>query len=317
MSVPSRTVDLSDTSSPGSEGPGGALDIARRRHVGRWVVGAIVLVFAADLVFSAATNPNLPWDTAADYCFDGRIIRGLGVTLAMTVIATLLGTLLALVLATMTLSRNPVLVAVARLYITVFRSVPTVVQMLFWYYLAAVLPTLSIGMPFGPDLVSFYTNELITKFVAAMLGLALGEAAFLAEYFRAGYSAVPRGQIEAAQACGLTPMRTFRRVVLPQATRIVLPSYGNQIIITLKNTSVLFVIGAGDMMTEAQLIYSQNFQQIALLMVVITWYLIVVTLLTFGQRRLEARYSRGYATPTSATARGHAVRSDTAAEESR
>ncbi len=317
MSIPSRAADLPDTADSGSDGPREALDIARRRHVGRWVIGVVVLVIAADLVISAATNPNLPWDTAADYFFDGRIIRGLGVTLAMTVIATVLGTVLALVLATMTLSQNPVLIAVGRLYITIFRSVPTVVQMLFWYYLAAVLPTLSIGIPFGPDLVSFYTNELITKFVAALLGLALGEAAFLAEYFRAGYSAVPRGQIEAAQACGLTPIRTFRRVVLPQATRIVLPSYGNQVIITLKNTSVLFVIGAGDMMTEAQLIYSQNFQQIALLMVVISWYLIIVTVLTFGQRRLEARYSRGYATSAPDTARGPAVRPAASAEEPR
>ena len=317
MSVPSRAVDLPDTSSPRSEEPRGTLDVARRRNVGRWVIGVVVLVFAADLLVSAATNPNLPWDTAAEYFFDGRIMRGLGVTLAMTVIATLVGTVLALVLATMTLSRNPVLVAVARLYITIFRSVPTVVQMLFWYYLAAVLPTLSIGIPFGPDLISFYTNELITKFVAAMLGLALGEAAFLAEYFRGGYSAVPRGQVEAAQACGLTPVRTFRRVVLPQATRIVLPSYGNQVIITLKNTSVLFVIGAGDMMTEAQLIYSQNFQQIALLMVVITWYLIVVTLMTLVQRRLEARYSRGFGTAPPGTARGQAARLGTDMEEAR
>ncbi|WP_158228293.1 amino acid ABC transporter permease [Pseudonocardia sp. MH-G8] len=266
----------------------------RRRHVVRWVLAAVVLVFLADLVRGAATNPRLSWHVVGEYLFDPRILEGLLITLGLTAVSQVVATVLGLLVALAGLSGNPVLVGAARLYVMVFRTVPTVIQMLFWYYLAAILPYIGVGLPFGPDLVVFDSTKLITQFTAAVLGLALGEAAFLAEYFRGAITAVPRGQIEAAAACGLTPVTTFRRIVAPQAMRIVLPAYGNALIINLKNTSVVFVIGAGDMMTQAQLIYTQNFQQIPLLMVVIGWYLVIVALLTAVQRRVEVRYSRGY-----------------------
>lgn len=263
----------------------------------RWAFAALIVLFAADLIYEAATNPRLQWGVVGEYFLDPRILDGLQITISLTVISQIIATVLGLVLALMALSRNPVLTVVARVYITVFRTVPTIVQMLFWYYLAAVVPNLELGIPFGPTLATFDTNTVITQFVAALFGLALGEASFLAEYFRGGILSVPRGQTEAAAACGLTPTRAFFRVVLPQATRVTLPAYGNQLIINMKNTSVVFVIGAGDMMTRAQLIYSQNFQQIPLLIVVISWYLILVALLTLAQRRIEARYSRGYGDP--------------------
>jgi polar amino acid transport system permease protein len=268
--------------------------VGSNRHLFQWVVAAVVVVFAAQVVYGAATNPRLSWPTVADYFFDPRILDGLKITIGLTVISQVLATVLGLAFALMALSRNPVLTAVARLYITVFRTVPTVVQMLFWYYLAAVLPTIALGIPFGPALVELDTNTVITQFMAALFGLALGEAAFLAEYFRGGILSVPRGQLDAAASCGLTPVRTFRRIVLPQALRVILPAYGNALIINIKNTSVVFVIGAGDLMTRAQLIYTQNFQQIPLLIVVIAWYLIIVLLLTVVQHRVEAYYSRGY-----------------------
>ncbi|MHA6632067.1 amino acid ABC transporter permease [Pseudonocardia sichuanensis] len=265
-----------------------------RPQVLLWVVAAVLVLVAADVVHGAAVNPRLPWGSVAAYFFDPDILAGLGVTVVLAVASLALATVLGLVLALMALSRNPVLTTLARVYTTVFRSIPTIVQMLFWYYLAAILPVLSIGIPFGPTLVAFDTNILITQFAAAMLGLGLGQAAFLAEYFRGGILSVPRGQVEAAASCGLTPVQTFRRVVAPQAMRVVLPSYGNAAIINLKNTSVVFVVGAGDLMTRAQLIYSQNFQQIPLLIVVIAWYLILVTLMTVVQRRIELHFSRGY-----------------------
>lgn len=269
----------------------------RKYHPVRWLIAAVILLFAADFVYGAATNPRLPWDIVADYLFDPRIMSGLGVTLALTFISMVLATVLGLVLALMALSRDPTLRVISRLYITVFRSVPPIVQLLFWYYLAAVLPLLSIGIPFGPDFVTFDVNVLISQFGAAILGLGLGEAAFLAEYFRGGILSVPKTQVEAAAACGLTPTKTFRRVIFPQAIRVILPSYGNSMISQVKNTSMVFVVGAGDLMTHAQLIYSQNFQQIPLLIVVIIWYLIIVVILTVIQRRIEAHYSRGYGDP--------------------
>lgn len=278
--------------------PADAVAARPRRHVAQWLVAAVVLLFAADVAYGAAVNPRLPWDTVAAYVFDPRILAGLAVTVGLAVASLSLATVLGLAVALMGLSGNPVLTGVARLYVSVFRSVPTIVQMLFWYYLAAILPTLPVGIPFGPALVTFDTNVLITQVVAALLGLGLGAAAFLAEYFRGGILAVPRGQLEAAAACGLTPVQRFRRVVLPQAMRVVLPAYGNAAIINIKNTSVVFVIGAGDLMTRAQLIYTQNFQQIPLLIVVIAWYLFLVTVLTAVQRRIEAHYSRGYGAST-------------------
>jgi polar amino acid transport system permease protein len=266
----------------------------RRLHPWRWILAIVVLAYAAQFVYGAATNPRLDWGVVGDYLFDGRILDGLLITLGLTAVSQVLATALGLGFALAALSGNPVLAAVARVYITIFRTVPTIVQMLFWYYLAAVLPLLALGLPFGPTFITFDTNLLITQFAAAVLGLSLGEGAFLAEYFRGGILSVPKGQREAAAACGLTPARTFRRIVLPQAMRVVLPAYGNALIINIKNTSVVFVIGAGDMMTRAQLIYTENFQQIPLLIVVIAWYLVIVLTLTVIQKRVEAHYARGY-----------------------
>jgi len=275
--------------------------LTRRRHWVQWIVALVIVLVAADLVHGAATNPRIAWDVVADYMFDSRILAGLRITLALTAVSQVLATVLGLLVAVMAMSSNPILIVVSRLYITIFRSVPTIVQMLFWYYLAAVLPTLPVGLPFGPSLITFDTNILITQFAAAMMGLALGEAAFLAEYFRGAVLSVPAGQKEAAAACGLTSFTTFRRVVAPQAMRVVLPAYGNTLIINLKNTSSVFVIGAGDLMTRAQLIYSQNFQQIPLLIVVITWYLALVVAMTAVQRRVERHYARGFADSMTST----------------
>lgn len=269
-------------------------DVKPQRHPFRWLAAIVILVVAAQLVYGAATNTRLAWDVVGKYLLHPDILAGLQITIGLALISQVVATILGVALALMALSRNPVLVVGARLYIQVFRTVPTIVQMMFWYYLAAVVPTVGIGIPFGSTFINFTTNELITQFVAALFGLALGEAAFLAEYFRGGIISVPRGQIEAAASCGLTPARTFRRIVVPQAMRVILPAYGNQFIVNIKNTSVVFVIGAGDLMTRAQLIYSQNFQQIPLLIVVICWYLILVSLLTLVQRRVETHYSRGY-----------------------
>lgn len=284
-------------SAPSESAPLDPADVTTepQRQPLKWVVAAVVLVLAAQIVWGAATNPRIEWGAVGEYLLDPRILSGLQITIGLTLLSQVVGTTLGMVVAWMSLSHNPVLIALSRVYVTIFRTVPTIIQVLFWYYLAAVLPTFSLGVPFGgPALVTFDTNALISQFTAAILGLALAEGAFLAEYFRGGVMAVPKGQLEAAASCGLTPWKTFHRIVLPQAARVVLPSYGNATIINMKNTSVVFVIGAGDLMTRAQLIYSQNFQQIPLLVVVVLWYLVLVALLTVVQRRVEAHYARGY-----------------------
>ena len=156
-----------------------------------------------------------------------------------------------------------------------------------------MLPTITLGIPFGPDFASWPTNTLITQFAAAILGLGLNEAAYMAEIVRAGIGSVDRGQGEAAEALGMSPSTTYRRVILPQAARLIVPPTANQTISMLKLTSLVLVIGLPELTTTAQIIYGRNLQQIPLLLVASIWYLVLTTILTVIQGRLERRMSRG------------------------
>jgi polar amino acid transport system permease protein len=200
----------------------------------------------------------------------------------------------------MRLSDNPVFRAVAGAYVWVFRGTPILVQLLFWFFLGTVLPTITLGIPFGPDLASWPTNAVITQFSAAILGLGLNEAAYMAEIVRAGIGSVDSGQSEAAEALGMGPATTYRRVILPQAARLILPPTANQTISMLKLTSLVLVIGLPELTTTAQIIYGRNLQQIPLLIVASIWYLVLTTILTIVQSRLEKRMSRGVGRPASA-----------------
>jgi polar amino acid transport system permease protein len=267
--------------------------IIRLRHPGRWVAAAILAVLAAMFVHFVATAPKLRLDLVAGYLFEKSILRGLLLTLELTVVAMLVGVVLGTVLAVMRLSRNPLLRAVSAGYVWLFRGTPILVQLLFWFFLGTVLPQISIGIPFGPSFASVPTNTLITQFTAAILGLGLNEAAYMAEIVRAGIGSVDRGQTEAAHALGMSPWTTYRRIVLPQAGRLIVPPTANETISMLKLTSLVLVIGLPELMTTAQLIYGRNFQQIPLLIVASIWYLVLTTVLTVVQMRIERRMSRG------------------------
>jgi polar amino acid transport system permease protein len=267
--------------------------IIRLRHPGRWVAAAILAVLAAMFVHFVATAPKLRLDLVAGYLFEKSILRGLLLTLELTVVAMLVGVVLGTVLAVMRLSRNPLLRAVSAGYVWLFRGTPILVQLLFWFFLGTVLPQISIGIPFGPSFASVPTNTLITQFTAAILGLGLNEAAYMAEIVRAGIGSVDRGQTEAAHALGMSPWTTYRRIVLPQAGRLIVPPTANETISMLKLTSLVLVIGLPELMTTAQLIYGRNFQQIPLLIVASIWYLVLTTVLTVVQTRIERRMSRG------------------------
>lgn len=267
--------------------------IVRLRHPWRWVAVAVLVVYGAEAIVFAVTNEQLRWDLVGGYLFEESILRGLWMTVKLTVIAMLVGIALGTVLAVMRLSDNPVFRAVAGGYIWLFRGTPILVQLLFWFFLGSVLPTISIGVPFGPDLASWPTNTIITQFAAAILGLGLNEAAYMAEIVRAGIGAVDEGQTEAAEALGMSPVTTYRRVVLPQAARLIVPPTANQTISMLKLTSLVLVIGLPELTTTAQLIYGRNLQQIPLLIVASIWYLVLTTILTIVQSRLEKRMSRG------------------------
>ncbi|MGN9840441.1 amino acid ABC transporter permease [Nonomuraea sp. H19] len=262
------------------------------RRTGRWAAAAVLAVLAAMAVSFVVTTPALRLDLVAGYLFEKSIMRGLLLTVELTVLAMLVGLVLGTALAIMRLSGNPLLRWVAAAYVWLFRGTPILVQLLFWFFLGAVMPRVSLGIPFGPEFFSAPVNVLITPFTAAILGLGLNEAAYMAEIVRAGIGSVDRGQREAAEALGMRPALVYRRVILPQAARVIVPPTANETISMLKLTSLVLVIGLPDLLTSAQLIYGRNFQQIPLLIVASLWYLVLTTLLTFAQSRLERRLGR-------------------------
>ena len=267
--------------------------VVRLRHPWRWVAVVVIALFAAQAIVFMVTNDKLRWDLVWGYMFETSILRGLWMTIKLTVVSMVVGVVLGTVLAVMRLSDNPVFRAVAGAYIWVFRGTPILVQLLFWFFLGTVLPTISIGIPFGPDFGSWATNTVISQFTAAILGLGLNEAAYMAEIVRAGIGSVDNGQKEAAEALGMGPTTTYRRVILPQAARLIVPPTANQTISMLKLTSLVLVIGLPELTTTVQLIYGRNLQQIPMLLVASIWYLTLTTVLTIIQSRLEKRMSRG------------------------
>ena len=263
------------------------------RHPGRWIAAAIVLLIVAALVRSAATNTRFEWGVVGHYFFSSQVLHGLLVTLELTVVSMVVGIVLGVVMATMRLSPNPLIAGFSWLYIWIFRGTPVLVQLLFWNFISAVYPHLDLGIPFGPSFVHASANALITPFVAAILGLGLNEGAYMAEIVRAGIVSVDEGQTEAAQALGMTRRQTLRRIVLPQAMRVIIPPTGNETISMLKTTSLVAVIAYTELLYSVELIYAQNYKQIPLLIVASLWYLIVTTVLSVGQYYLERYFGRG------------------------
>src|SRR5205085_6531999 len=209
-------------------------------------------------------------------------------TLELTVISMAVGIILGVVLAVMRLSPNPLVSSFSWLYIWFFRGTPLLVQLLFWGFIAALFPKISLGVPFGgPAIINVSANSLIPAFVAAILGLGLNEGAYMAEIVRAGIISVDEGQTMAAQSLGMSRLQTLRLIVLPQAMRVIIPPTGNETISMLKTSSLVAVIAYQDLLYSVQLIYAVNFRQIPLLMVACLWYLIVTTVLSIGQYYVE------------------------------
>jgi polar amino acid transport system permease protein len=263
------------------------------RHVGRWVAGAIVLVVAVALINSVATNSRFEWSVVGSYLFDHRITSGLRITLELTVIAMAIGIVLGVLLAVMRLSPNKLVSGSSWLYIWFFRGTPVLVQILFWYYIAALYPKIDLGVPFGPSVIHADANTLIKAFTAGVLALGLNEGAYMAEIVRAGIISVDEGQSDAARSLGMTRLQTMRRIVLPQAMRVIIPPTGNETISMLKTTSLVSVIAVPDLLYGAQEIYSVNFKTIPLLIVASIWYLLCTSVLYVGQFYLERYYGRG------------------------
>lgn len=276
-------------------------DVAQARPRLRWgrlAANALLAVVLLQLLVFAATQPRLEWAVVAEFITAPAVLKGLLVSVVLTAAGMAIGTLIGIGLALLKLSDWAAGRLFANGYTWLFRGTPLLIQLLAWYNLAYLVPTISIGIPFGPTLASWDTNELISPFTAALLGLALNEAAYMAEIMRAGFLAVDPGQRDAARALGFTPFKTFSRIVFPQAMRIVLPPAGSQVIGMLKGTSLVSVIAITDLLFSVQTIYNRNFKVVPLLIVAVLWYLAVFTLLSLLQHRLERHFSRGHgATP--------------------
>ena len=263
------------------------------RHPWRWVAGVIVLAITGGIVYTIVTAPSLNWSVVWTYLFQFLIFRGVLLTLELTAIAMAIGVGLGVVLAVMRLSPNPVVSAVSWFYIWFFRGTPVLVQIFFWYNLNAVLPHIGIGIPFTHIGLQASTNTLISPLLAVILGLGLNEAAYMAEIVRAGIISVEHGQTEAAQALGMRRLLVMRRIVLPQAMRVIIPPTGNETISMLKTSSLAFIAAVPELFTRSEQIASANFDIIELLFVASAWYLAMTSILTLGQYYVERYYARG------------------------
>ncbi|MBG0738609.1 amino acid ABC transporter permease [Paeniglutamicibacter antarcticus] len=263
--------------------------IVKAKHPGRWVSAVVILAVFAVLLQSVFTNPRFGWGTVAKYLRDVSIINGIGVTLMLTVVCMAIGIVIGVVLAVMRLSLNPVVRTAAFGYVNFFRGTPVLVQLLFWYNLAALYPLISFGIP-G---VALNANQLITPIFAAILGLGLNQGAYMSEIVRAGILSVDNGQLEAAGALGINRLHTLRRIILPQAMRVIIPPTGNETIGMLKTTALVSVISVPELLYSSQIIYARTFQTIPLLIVASLWYIVVTSVLSVGQYYLERRFAKG------------------------
>ncbi|RFC75981.1 amino acid ABC transporter permease [Streptomyces sp. AcE210] len=257
--------------------------IVRRPRTGQWLAAAAVLVLLALAANSVIRNDAFQWDVVADYFTSASVLRGLGLTLWLTALVMALGFALGTLLAVMRLSANPVLRAVSWGYVWLFRSMPILVQLLFWFNIGALYP----------HILGIKTVDLFGPITVAIIGLTLHEAAYAAEVVRGGILSVDRGQIEAAQALGLSRFRRWRRIILPQAMRSIVPPAGNMLIGTLKGTSIVSVIAVQDLLYSVQLVYHRTYQVIPMLLVATIWYVVVTSLLSAGQFYVERHYARG------------------------
>ncbi len=303
------------TGEPSSPAP---IDAIPLRHPWRWV-GALTMIGLVGLfLYGAATNPAYGWPTYRKYLFDQRVSEAAWNTLQLTFWAMLLGLVLGVVLAVMRLSPNPILNSVSWVYLWIFRGTPVYVQLVFWGLFPTIYQKIQVGVPFGPTFFQLNLRELSISFILAIIGLGLNEAAYMAEIIRAGISSVPEGQLEASTALGMSWWMTMRRVVLPQAMRVIIPPTGNELISMLKTTSLVTAVPYTlELYTRTRDISAVIFEPIPLLLVAASWYLAITSVLMVGQYYLERYFSRGISRTLTTKQLEALAEAQTAAEEGR
>ena len=265
------------------------------RRWGRWVAAAVLLGLLALLIRLIVNSRFADFAVVRQFLFNGSILEGLRNTLVISVLAQIVGITLGVICSVMRLAKNPVLSITSWLYIWFFRGTPVLVQLLFWFNaVPAVFKTFAVSVPFTH--IVLYQKPMVqfmTPFMAALLGLGLNEGAYMAEIVRAAIISVDEGQTEAAQALGMRAGLIMRRVILPQAMRVIIPPTGNEFISMLKTSSLASVVLYGELLRRANDIYSTNLRVVELLLDASIWYLVLTSVATVGQYYLERRFARG------------------------
>ena len=254
-----------------------------------WVCCALV---ALGVGRTLLTNENYQWDVVAQYVTAETVLRGLVMTVVLTVLCMTFGALIGLLLAVLRVSPLRPVRILAGAYITFFRGTPVLVQLIFWFNIAALYPNLAIGIPFTDVSQDIDVNRLISATTAAVVGLSLNQAAYQAEIFRGGFASVDKGQIEAADSLGMSRGTKLRRIIVPQSMPTIVPATGNQFIGMFKETSLVSVLGVGELLQSVQLVYARTYQTIPLLIVACVWYLFMTLLLSYPQSQIEKKFSR-------------------------
>lgn len=269
-----------------------AAELQPRRNIWTWVAAIIAALIVLQMGYSMVTNPGFGWGVVGQYFFAPQVLTGLATTLVLTAVSMTAALFIGIIMAVSADSKNLVLSTIAKSFVWLFRAIPLLVQIIFWYNLAALYPRISLALPLYGPLFAINTNEVITSLGAAFISLSLNEGAYMAEIVRSGLNSVDHGQREAARALGMSSWSSFSRIILPQAMRVIIPPTGNEAISMLKYTSLVSVIALPELLYSTQLISSQNFEVIPMLLVASLWYLIVTTILTAVQSRIERRFSR-------------------------
>ena len=280
--------------SPDREGSDTAhLVFVKRRRPLRWLSAIVSISLVAGLVIALVRNDSVDYAVIGEYLFDPAVVSGFWKTVVLTVLLMALAVVLGTILAAMRLSGEPVARSIAWTYTWFMRGVPVLVQMIFWFNIGILVSVVRLGIP-GTDweLGAWDTNALMTPFLAALLGLGLAEAAYVAEIVRGGLLGVDKGQWEAASAIGMTSLQRFRHIIMPQAWRIIVPPVGNEFISMFKVTSLAAVVGVTELLGSARQISATNYKVFEMLIVASIWYLLSTTLLSILQFFLERRLGR-------------------------
>jgi polar amino acid transport system permease protein len=263
-----------------------------RRGTLEYLAWGLCLLVLVAVAYTLTSNENYQWGVVAQYFTAPTVLKGLVLTLVLTALTMFFGTILGLVIAILRVSKVRPVMLLASGYITFFRGTPVLVQLIFWFNIAALYPNIRIGIPFTSISQAVDVNALMSATTAAIVGLSLNVAAYLAEIIRGGFASVDKGQLEAADSLGMSGRTKLWRIIIPQSMPTVIPAVGNQVIGMFKETSLVSVLGVAELLQSVQLIYARTYQTIPLLIVACLWYMVMTLALSYPQSLIETKYSR-------------------------